>query len=238
MGRSRRNNEDNYYIDGKYRKDVTIVDDEMITGTITNRTNDMAAVFDGMGGEACGEIASLVAAKKCHEFSSKRTMFEEYLYELSTLINDEILKEIDNRSLVLMGTTGCMIQFGEDDIYVLNVGDSRVYKLSQGEFKQISVDHIAGGYTSKSPLTKFFGFPTDRKPLSPYIAMGPYKVGDVYVLCTDGVTDMVSDSEIKRIIENSNTVETGAKRVIEQVMENGGVDNATIIICKIAGINT
>lgn len=233
MGRVRRNNEDNYYVGGLYRKDVSLKDDEMVTGRLVSNNNDMAAVFDGMGGEACGEIASLVAARTCCDFSADKKKYEEYLYELSGFINNEILRETDNRSLVLMGTTGCMIQFGDDTIYVLNVGDSRMYKLSGSEFKQISVDHIAPGYGSKAPLTKFFGYPTEKKSLSPYIAMGSYKTGDIYVLCSDGVTDMVGDEEMRDILKKDQSVECSAKEIISLAMQHGGVDNATIIVLKI-----
>lgn len=236
MGKIRRNNEDNYYVDGIYRKDVTLTEDESFSGTLYSDNNEMAAVFDGMGGEACGEVASLVAARTCFDFSSRRKEFEEYLYELSDMINNEVLRETDIRSLVLMGTTGCMIQFGDDAVYVLNVGDSRIYKYSKGEFKQISVDHVARGFSSKAPLIKFFGLPVDKKPLGPYIAMGSYEEGDMYVLCTDGITDMISDEEIRKELDNAENVSVCAKRLVQTALANGGIDNATVIVCKVTGV--
>ncbi len=191
----------------------------------------MFAVFDGMGGEACGEIASFVAASHSELFARDRERYEEYLYELSELLNEKVREETEARSLVLMGTTAAMIQFCKGDIYVLNAGDSRVYRLLKHELKQLSVDHIAIGYGGKA-ITKFLGMPTDDK-LRPYIASGEYKAGDVYLLCTDGVTDMLSDEEILSLIDNKDPLDTSCRALINAAMEKGGVDNATAILLRV-----
>lgn len=234
MGKLRKNNEDNYYVEGKYRQDVASTKDECLCGTFISDANEMVAVFDGMGGEACGEIASLVAAKACNAFRENRLSYEEYLYELCEICNKEVLNETKERSLVLMGTTGCMIQFSNNEVYVLNVGDSRIYKLSHHKLNQISVDHVAAGYSNKAPITKFLGMPIDDTQVNPYIAMGSYKVGDLYLACTDGITDLISDDEIKEILSEKGSIDRSAKKLIDLAMDRGGVDNATLAICKIA----
>lgn len=191
----------------------------------------MFAVFDGMGGEACGEIASFVAASHSQLFARDKTEYEEYLYELSELLNEKVREETEARSLVLMGTTAAMVQFCGTDIYVLNAGDSRVYRLLKHELKQLSVDHIAIGYGGKA-ITKFLGLPGDEK-LRPYIATGEYKAGDVYLLCSDGVTDMLTDQEILTLIDNKKSPGESCRDLIAAAMANGGVDNATAILLRV-----
>lgn len=228
----RRNNEDNFYCDGKIRDDIYSNDEVVLSGAVSADTNEMFAVFDGMGGEACGEVASFVAASHTELFARDREEYEEYLYELSELLNDKVREETEARSLVLMGTTAAMIQFSDDnDIFVLNAGDSRIYRLSKHELKQITADHIAVGYGGKA-ITKFLGMPGDDK-LRPYLAMGHYKAGDVYLLCTDGVTDMLTPEEIRAILDVKAPLTDTCRRLIDAAMENGGVDNATAILLKV-----
>ena len=138
VGRLRRNNEDNFYCDGKIREDVFSNDEVAFSGVVRSDTNELFAVFDGMGGEACGEVASFAAASHAELFARDRAQYEVYLYELAELLNDKVREETEARSLVLMGTTAAMVQFSGEDVYVLNAGDSRVYRLANRELRQIT----------------------------------------------------------------------------------------------------
>ncbi|MBQ4128793.1 MAG: serine/threonine-protein phosphatase [Ruminococcus sp.] len=233
IGKIRKNNEDNYYCCGQFRLNPDSVEDEFLSGKVKSTDNELFAVFDGMGGEACGEVASFIAAQNSSVFCENKAEYEEYLYELGDLINERIKEETQARCLVLMGTTGAMIQFYKDEIYILNVGDSRIYKFAKGELNQISLDHVAAGYSGKAPLTKFLGMPEGAK-YSPYIARGAYKTGDLFILCTDGVYDMVKDEGLKNLVNVKKPLDLIAKDIIEKAKECGGVDNATVILCKIS----
>lgn len=232
VGVVRKNNEDNFYCDSKLRLDPDNNDDVVFCGKIKSSSNDAFAVFDGMGGEACGEVASLIAASGMKEFCENKEDYDEYLYELSESLNESILKESDARSLVLMGTTAAMIQFFRDEIYILNAGDSKIYKVVKNGIVQISQDHTAPGFTGKAPLTKFLGTP-DKNGLNPYIARGAYNVNDIYVLCTDGVSDMVDVQTLGDLAKAKKPLDEIAKEIIELAKTNGGIDNATVIVCKI-----
>ena len=74
----------------------------------------------------------------------------------------------------------------------------------------------------------------EGNPLAPYIAMGKYKSGDVYLLCTDGVTDMLSDSEIEAILDRKAPVGELCRSLVDAALERGGVDNTTAIVLRIA----
>lgn len=233
VGIVRKNNEDNFYCDSKLRLDPDNNDDVVFGGKIKSSTNDAFAVFDGMGGEACGEVASLIASQKMKEFCENKQDYDEYLYELADSLNESILKESDARSLVLMGTTAAMIQFYKDEIYILNAGDSRIYKVMKNGIVQISQDHVAPGFVGKAPLTKFLGTP-DKNGLNPYIARGAYNVNDIYVLCTDGVSDMVDEQTLCELAKAKKPLDEIAREIIELAKANGGIDNATVIVCKIS----
>ena len=230
VGRLRRNNEDNFYCDGQIRNDVDSIAETAFSGTVYSDTNELFAVFDGMGGEACGEIASYTAAAEARLFAEQRGSYEEYLYELAERLNERVREETEERSLVLMGTTAAMLQVSGEDIYILNAGDSRIYKLSRHELRQISEEHIAVTGSGKA-ITKFIGLPEGHS-LNPYIAMGKYKAGDIFLLCSDGVTDMLSDDEILDIIDDKRELSESARALVDAALSRGGIDNTTAILLR------
>ncbi len=230
VGRLRRNNEDNFYCGGHIREDVNSVEDIAFCGEFDGDSNSLFAVFDGMGGESCGEVASYIAASACAAFVRGGRHKGEYLYELSERLNDKIRQETEDRSLVLMGTTAAMLQVDGDDVYILNAGDSRIYKLSGHELRQISEEHSVMSGRGKA-ITKFLGFP-EGHPLNPYIAVGKYISGDVFLLCSDGVTDMLSDDEIRAIIDDKRPLSQSARMLVDAALERGGVDNTTALLLR------
>lgn len=233
MGRVRKNNEDNFYCAGEIRMDPDSTEEVFHSGTFTSKDNETMAVFDGMGGEACGEVASYLAASTCQQFLKNKAHYNDYLYELSVMLNDRVVAETKARSVVLMGSTAAMMQFNRKEIYILNSGDSRIYKFTNGELTQLSKDQVAKGYKGKSPLTNFLGVPPEKRDFVPYIARGDYRNEDIFVMCTDGVTDMIGEENLARLISEKTDLMTITKNIIEMAKEYGGVDNATVIVCKI-----
>jgi protein phosphatase len=116
------------------------------------------------------------------------------------------------------------------------VGDSRAYRLRDGEFLQLSVDHVEkrpGREHRKAPLTQYLGFGSDEILLEPHIAKGMIKRDDLYLLCSDGLTDMLSNFEISDIMINNPEPETCVKKLIDAALEHGGRDNVTAIVCRL-----
>lgn len=227
VGKIRRNNEDNFYCDGHIREDVDAVEDVAFSGEVSADTNELFAVFDGMGGEACGEIASFVAASHAQLFARDRMQYEEYLYELADQLNERVREETEAHSLVLMGTTAAMLQVAGEDVYILNAGDSRIYKLSRHELRRISEEHVLG----RGAITKFLGMP-EEYALQPYIAMGKYKAGDIFILCSDGLTDMLGDDEIREIADDDRPLSESARMLVDAALMRGGVDNTTVLLLR------
>lgn len=230
VGKVRRNNEDNYCCCGHIREDVNSTADSSFSGIADAKDNELFAVFDGMGGEACGEVASYIAAGTSMVFTRAKDAYTEYLQQLAVLINDKIREGTEARSLVMMGTTAAMLQVSGEDVYILNSGDSRIYKLSGHELRQISEDHVAAVRGGKA-ITQFFGMPEGYEP-SPYVARGKFRPGDMFLLCSDGVTDMLSDDEICRIIDDRMDVDVLARALVDAALYKGGVDNTTALLLR------
>ena len=209
---------------------MNAVGDVSYSGKVDADANELFAVFDGMGGEACGEVASLIAATESKDYMSANASDREYLYELAELLNERVREETEARSLVIMGTTAAMLQVCGGDVYILNAGDSRIYKLNRHELRQISEEHITAVSGCKA-ITKFIGMPAGHA-LRPYIAMGRYKAGDMFLLCSDGVTDMLTDEEICSIIDDKRDLSELVRRLVDAALEKGGVDNTTAVLLR------
>lgn len=232
MGKIRKNNEDNFYCAGHIREDVNAVADVAFSGKADANANELFAVFDGMGGEACGEVASYIAANQSMVFTREKDAYREYLQPLAVQINKKIREGTEARSLVLMGTTAAMLQVCGEDIYILNSGDSRIYRLSSHHMEQLSQEHIVVKGGGKA-ITQFLGMPEGYEP-SPYAARGKYKSGDMYLLCSDGVTDMLTDEEICRIIDDKMDLDVLARALTDAALDRGGVDNTTAMLVRLS----
>ena len=140
-GRVRSNNEDNFYLQGRYREDVEQGEDEAVCRASDRRF--LAAVADGMGGEEQGEKASLMAVR-----ALKPCSFGEISSQAAAAVdeaNREICEEIENQGGRRMGSTLVSLYMDEGKAVCCNVGDSRAYLLREGKLSQLSVDHNKAG---------------------------------------------------------------------------------------------
>lgn len=133
-----------------------------------------------------------------------------------------------------MGTTAAMLAFGEDMIYGCNLGDSRIYRSSCEKFGQISEDHTLGRhFLGKAPLTQYLGMQEEDLKLAPSLTSYPVAEGDRYLICSDGITDMLSDGEIADIFTREIPVEETVQVLVERALKKGGRDNITVILCEV-----
>lgn len=239
MGKIRKNNEDNFLFDGKCLEETNtgLKHPAWIEEPLKN--GFCVAVFDGMGGENFGEIASYTAARKMQETQRKLMDFlipeKTYLGQLTQQLNDAVVQEQQNMRTEKMGTTMVSLYFSGRYAYVCNVGDSRAYRLRDGEFLQISHDHIEKkqGREKKAPLTQHLGYGSGEIEIEPYIAKGEIKRGDIYLLCSDGLSDMLTNFEITDILLGSKDAEECVQNLINATLAQGGRDNITAIVCKL-----
>lgn len=259
QGKVRFNNEDNYYIDGKWRKDVDtdFLSDEGVcdTGYL------MACVCDGMGGEAKGEEASLIAVETLDELCEEnRSIDEEPVFLLRTdpmryfdLVTERI-HEVIRQEQKQVGTTFAAVEFTSCSATAINIGDSTVFRYHDGEMDVLSQEHTLIGAlvrdgiltreeARKNPyrhnLSRFLGAASDKTRLTPFISeeIRLYE-GDIYLICSDGLTDMLTDDAIKSILEEakSQTPKSVCEMLVDRAMDEGGRDNITVVLVKISQI--
>ncbi|MCP2260035.1 Serine/threonine protein phosphatase PrpC [Streptoalloteichus tenebrarius] len=198
------------------------------------------AVADGLGGHAAGEVASALAVRRLAEEGPELTGRDAVVSTLAR-INDE-LYEIPGRQPEYYGTgtTAAGLVLSESGALWFNVGDSRVYRADPGYLGQLSIDDTAGGGEGtgrRSPvLAQALGGAALRTPVEPHVAEDPVEGPARWLLCSDGLTDMVDAVRIERILAEESTSDLLAVRALwAEAMNAGGHDNITILLVRWPG---
>ena len=239
-GKIRKNNEDNFYFDGRCLERVNDGLNDVISSSQLLTNNTCMAVFDGMGGERFGEYASYLAAEKLKQLQpTLKERFlkqKDYLVKVAQVLDETVVKAQEELRTQHMGATMAGLWFFNRKAYICNLGDSRVYRLRGGGLKQLSVDHVEKRPLKpgrKAPLTQHLGAGSEEIRVEPSIAISGINFGDKYLLCTDGLTDMLADTEILKIMEHNATPHSIVRSLIRNAMEQGGRDNITVIVCSL-----
>lgn len=206
----------------------------------------LLAVCDGMGGHQQGEVASHLAADAIRDYvmaHKERTDYDLLLTDAVQKANLEVFQQTgQDPDQFRMGTTvvACIIQEGE--VYIAHVGDSRFYLYRQGQLKQITKDHSlvadmvrrgalseedAQNHPDKSALTRALGMDDEVEIDLDYVEL---EEGDILLLCTDGLTNMVSDPTIAEILSTDRPSKSKCEELIERAKDQGGLDNITATI--------
>lgn len=212
------------------------------------KLNNLFIVADGMGGHKAGDVASRVAIEKFVKYVCTTHMTDpaNILDSGIMSINKDIYDmALSNRDYDGMGTTFVAATLVGNHVYIANVGDSRLYLVNK-EIQQITRDHSlvedmvrmgmiekneARTHYKKNVITKALGV-ADDKTSTPDIFEIEIEKGDKLLLCSDGLTNMVEDYDIKKIINKSEGIEDAIRSLIEQANENGGKDNISAILIE------
>ena len=242
VGMKRNHNEDNYLL----------LPDE-----------NLCCVADGMGGHSSGEIASKIAVDELAEFfrltsrdqdatwpykmDKARNYDENRLATGIKLANKSIFeKAASDARYKGMGTTIVSVHFSNGAAYVAHVGDSRVYFFSQGVLKQVTEDHsLLNDYLKAKKLTpeEIENFPHKnvivralgmKENVVVDVSRVDPQEGDLFLLCSDGLSGMVTDEEIRDIVVDAgDDLELAVRRLIERANEHGGEDNCTVVLMQV-----
>lgn len=243
-GRIRKNNEDNFCVDERCLPLIHENSDTICT-PLSRAVPHLLGVFDGMGGCNDGEIASYLAASTAQEYARHLKGERDVAGMLTALCleaNEKVCKAADGAP---MGTTCALLYLSGSDYTVCNVGDSPVFLFRNGILRQISVDHtqrasyekVTGKPAEarrKFPLTQCLGIPQDEMVIEPFLDGGKICAGDVFLLCSDGITDMLSTEEICRALSVHTSPDEMVADLTKMAMEAGGRDNLTAV-CFVAG---
>lgn len=245
VGLVRGNNEDNFYLNGSWRRDV----DEQKTNIIylKERKRLLAAVFDGMGGESKGELASHEAAKILSGYQS--ASFQQIITDYIEAVNNSICDMTRDYEVGRMGSTLALIEIEKGKLNVCNLGDSPIFMYRDGVLKKISVDHneaqrmvdmgvMTKEECMKSPrkfrLTQHLGVFKEELILEPYIKEGiALQKGDIIMACSDGLTDMLDVGEIESVLCKSQSIDWMVRDLIDDALKKGGRDNVTVVLAQL-----
>ncbi|HEY8075436.1 MAG TPA: PP2C family serine/threonine-protein phosphatase [Labilithrix sp.] len=207
-------------------------------------------VADGMGGYMGGEIASSLAVKTMEEaFTSgvfkgpKHESIPARASELARAIqmaNEAILARAgEDKQLEGMGTTMCAARFSanKERLYVGHVGDSRMYRLRGGELRQMTSDHTMKDLGVEGAGAAHLSRAVGVWPQVPVdILLAKPEPGDTYLLCSDGLTKMVSDEAIADVLKSDAAPSGIVDKLIEVANERGGKDNITVIVIRVESL--
>ena len=212
----------------------------------------LVAVADGMGGHAGGEVAAKIAITSVGELSAVLSdaaldaeSREDLLLNISYSIDHEILEVANSdRSLQGMGTTLTALHLNGEYVELLHIGDSRCYQWSGKKLIQLSYDHtVMQELLEQGRLTPDEVFNHPQRSLltqaligdsgiDPILHLFDAKIGDQFLLCSDGLTSVLSDHEIVNIIKRSASDEV-VNHLVAAVLDKGAPDNVTILWVEI-----
>ncbi len=250
VGSVRTNNEDNFCCNGVFKKEVSL-DHFEHKGAYPREGHLLIAVFDGMGGESGGEYAALAAAQGLSRYYVERGRSG------SPFAGGEIIQAI-NRSVCegqggryrRMGCTAVIVACYEGHFQFINVGDSRGYLCRNGRLSQMTYDHTErnsfqdfqremGLEIDMDPdmgmdaLTQYLGVAEEDFELEPFLSEDQeIEKGDIFLLCSDGLTNMVPHDEAEEILGSSKSLDEKASLLIARALEHGGKDNVTVVLAE------
>jgi serine/threonine protein phosphatase PrpC len=208
-------------------------------------------VADGMGGYAAGELASRIFAETALEVFSKsndqshnKTL--ENVQKTFRLANERILKHVEeNPHHHGMGCTAEFIAFHEQDFVLGHIGDSRTYRNRNSQLNQLTKDHSlvqdqidyglispeeARNHSMRNVIFRAVGV---KDTFALDISKGKTISGDLFLLCSDGLTDMVDDSQISHVLSSAKDLPNMTEELIEIAIAAGGKDNITVVLIEI-----
>jgi len=204
------------------------------------------AVADGMGGAKAGEVASAMAAETFEGESDSgepaEAQLTRILREANRRIYDLAVSDDSHRG---MGTTVTAAKVTGNEVSLGHVGDSRAYRLRDGELEQLTRDHslvaelersgqitpeAAEHHPQRSIITRALG-PEPDVQVDTYTLAG--RDGDLFLICSDGLTSMISDDELASILRASETLDGAADSLVRAANQSGGKDNITVVLFRL-----
>ena len=226
LGRQRQGNEDNFFVRAP-----------------------LFAVADGMGGAQAGEVASEMAVESFDAgvgAGSPAEALVRIIEEANRRIHERSQSDAQRAG---MGTTVTAAYVGEDDVTIAHVGDSRAYLLRDGDLVRLTRDHslvgelVARGklteeqaesHPQRSVITRALGPEPD---VQVDIDVFPARAGDLFMLCSDGLTSMVPEARVKPVLESARSLEDAGRELISAANEAGGRDNITVILFRLESLD-
>lgn len=241
----RDNNEDAFYFNGRFAPLERMNDETTLTESFPEGLL-LFAVCDGMGGYDKGEVASHMVASRMDRLrdSLSRMDFHSAVDQWITAANQAVFSEVNGS-----GSTLALLYIANGAVQAANVGDSRIYRWHNGKLTRMSRDHskvqilIDAGiikpeeaftHPQRHVITRFLGMDEhEAGRCSAYFADPVSMVGrDRYLICSDGVTDMLTEERIEKYIAEEKDFSVCAENIYQAALSAGGKDNTTLILLE------
>lgn len=240
-GLVREKNEDNFLFFGRALPDLKAPFAAEQTSGLTRPL--LFGVFDGMGGISAGEVASRMAAETARScFSEVPSIGGGVMERICQSANRAICGEM-RRSGRRMGTTAAMLGFDRTGFTLCSLGDSAIFIFRQNRLVKISAEHTerenyirthgSAPDGKKFRLTQHLGIFEEEMLLEPQIVPGRYRCGDRYLICSDGLTDMLPPQRLEELFRARGTLRGLAENLMRGALQAGGRDNITLICMEI-----
>lgn len=254
IGRVRPNNEDHYAVIRRVRSQ-SVLAANFPRETLPHDADEayLFVVADGMGGAAAGELASRIVLQRAWELARQASSWIMRFRDLSA---QQVVERVEAYTLELhqtlrehgeadpklagMGTTWTSAYTVGWDAVIAHIGDSRAYHWHAGELRQITRDHtLAQAFIDQGAAPEAVGrvrhiltnsLGASEQPAYPEVHHVPLAAGDKLLLCTDGLTDDVSNEKIAELLGQHGTPQAICDAVIAVALEHGGRDNVTVIV--------
>jgi protein phosphatase len=221
----------------------------------------VGAIADGMGGHAAGDVASKIAVDTVDDYYRLTAQtgpstwpFRPPLLEVERMRMETAIKLANSRIFETaaadagkkgMGTTIDAIYFTQGRIYIGHVGDSRVYRVRGGQIQMMTEDHslrndwlrmkgLSGEDVINFPFTnvvvRALGL---AEQVNVDVVVDEYKYDDIFLLCSDGLNDMINDAEILRVINKYERLDSASSKLIAAANDAGGKDNITALLVRV-----
>ena len=231
--------------------DVGLVRTNNEDAYLINTSANYCLVADGMGGAAAGETASWIFSQTASEiFADQYAVNEkeavERVQRAFRLANDRILEHVtQNPQHEGMGCTAELLAFTTTGFVIGHMGDSRTYRMRQGLLKQLTKDHSlvqdqldqglitekqARSHSMRNVILRAVGV---RPSPALDTLRGPIYPGDLFMLCSDGLTDLVEDDDIARVLSYNGNMQFKLERLVDLAKLAGGKDNITVVLAEI-----
>ena len=210
--------------------------------------HDLYALADGMGAHAAGEVASKLTLEAITDAFERNKFLDPEAPDRPANRKKRLIQVIERANQIVltmsnevdayrgMGTTVVMVQFSAHRSYVFiaNVGDSRCYRIRDNQITQLTIDHTLGnvgimGKTS-SLLSRAVGI---EQHIDVDVTVHRTEVGDVFLLCSDGLSRMVGDEDIRAAVVASSDLNVVAETLIAKAKDAGGRDNVTTVLIRV-----
>ena len=236
VGCVRENNEDMVLVGEHFVRDGKL----HVQVDLAEKDRYLIALADGMGGHNSGEVASSDVLHNIQFYygdipsgltpGDLNESFCEWLESMNNTLDAKGRTDIELKN---MGTTFVALSYYEKEFYWLNCGDSRMYRMREGKLEQVTTDHslsnLMGSSAHSNVITNCIGGGCKTSFLDMVQYTDNVQPGDVFVLCSDGLNDMISDAEIESILLSGKN----APALCDAAIEAGGYDNVSVVVIRV-----